>query len=319
MSNPAPIVLFLYNRPNHTKLTLNALAKNVEAIESELFIYCDGLKTGSSEKDADNVQAVRQIANEENRFKKVNVICREQNLGLANSIISGVTDVVNQFGRIIVLEDDIVPSIGFLKYMNEALDLYENEDKVGCIHAWNYDLDSTKFSDTTFFLRGGDCWGWATWEKSWDLFEKDGKNLLKKIVDNHLEFSFNRNGSYPFLQMLKDQIEMKNDSWAIRWHASLFLQNKFCLHPTRTIVKNIGFDNTGVHCGSDDIIQAPIDFIDLKKINIEESNWFYNSYTEYIKKNEVKLNFYQKVKKKLFRMMPSLMNLLRRFVNKYFK
>lgn len=151
MSNPAPIVLFLYNRPNHTKLTLNALAKNVEAIESELFIYCDGLKTGSSEKDADNVQAVRQIANEENRFKKVNVICREQNLGLANSIISGVTDVVNQFGRIIVLEDDIVPSIGFLKYMNEALDLYENEDKVGCIHAWNYDLDSTKFSDTTFF------------------------------------------------------------------------------------------------------------------------------------------------------------------------
>lgn len=315
----SPIVLFLYNRPEHTKLTLNALANNPEARDSELFIYCDGLKPNCSESDHEKVNAVRQIADEENRFKKVNVIYREENLGLANSIISGVTEIVNQFGRIIVLEDDLVPSVGFLKYMNEALDLYENEDKVGCIHAWNYDLDASEYKDSTFFLLGGDCWGWATWKRSWNLFEPIGNTSLDEIKNKKLEYSFNRNGTHAFVEMLEDQINGKNDSWAIRWHASLFLKGKFCLHPTRTIVKNIGFDNTGVHCGSDDIIQKPIDFIDLKKNIIEESDWFYNSYFEYKKKNELQLNFYQKLKIKMFLMMPSTMNLLRKLIKKYFK
>lgn len=292
----SPIVLFLYNRPNHTKLTLNALAKNVEAIESELFIYCDGLKTGSSEKDADNVQAVRQIANEENRFKKVNVICREQNLGLANSIISGVTDVVNQFGRIIVLEDDIVPSIGFLKYMNEALDLYENEDKVGCIHAWNYDLDSTKFSDTTFFLRGADCWGWATWKSSWSLFNPDGKLLKDQILEKNILFDFNRKGTQPFYKMLIDQIDNKNDSWAIRWYASLFIKDIYCLHPVKSLVYNIGFDNSGTHCGNSEIDQNTVDFIHLKKIKIQESRWFYKAYLKKYNKSII-ARVYNKIKK----------------------
>ncbi len=281
----SPIVLFLYNRPDHTKLTLNALVNNAEAVDSELFIYCDGLKPGSSEKDKDNVQAVRQIANEENRFKKVNVIHREQNLGLANSIISGVTEIVNQFGRIIVLEDDIVPSIGFLKYMNEALDLYENEDKVGCIHAWNYDLDSSKFSDTTFFLRGADCWGWATWKSSWSLFNPNGIQLLDEIKNNKLEYSFNRNGTHPFVEMLGDQIKGKNDSWAIRWHASLFLKDNFCLHPVKPIVRNIGLDNSGTHCGDSDLLQDTVDFINLIKINVDENQLFFKSYLRNQKKN----------------------------------
>jgi putative methyltransferase (TIGR04325 family) len=292
----SPVVLFLYNRPNHTKLTLDALAKNVEAIESELFIYCDGLKLGSSEKDKHNVQAVRQIANEENRFKKVNVIYSEQNLGLANSIISGVTYIVNRFGRIIVLEDDIVPSVGFLKFMNEALDLYENEDKVGCIHAWNYDLDSSKFRDTTFFLRGADCWGWATWKSSWSLFNPNGNQLLHEIKNNKLEYSFNRNGTHPFVEMLGDQIKGKNDSWAIRWHASLFLNDKFCLHPVKPIVRNIGLDNSGTHCGDTDLVQDTVDYIKLKKINVDENPLFFeiflrnqkNKSFNRVKKNKIK-------------------------------
>ena len=280
----SPIVLFLYNRPDHTKLTLDALANNTEARDSELFIYCDGVKPGSSEKDKDSVQAVRQIANEENRFKKVNLIYRNENLGLANSIISGVTEIVNQFGRTIVLEDDIVPSIGFLKYMNEALDLYENEDKVGCIHAWNYDLDTTKFEDSTFFLRGGDCWGWATWKSSWSLFNSNGNQLLDEIKKNKLEYSFNRNGTHPFVEMLGDQIKGKNDSWAIRWHASLFLKDKFCLHPVKPIVRNIGLDNSGTHCGDSDLLQDTVDFINLKKVNVDENQLFFKSYLSNKKK-----------------------------------
>lgn len=293
----SPIVLFLYNRPDHTKLTLDALANNTEARDSELFIYCDGVKPGSSEKDKDSVQAVRQIANEENRFKKVNLIYRNENLGLANSIISGVTEIVNQFGRTIVLEDDIVPSIGFLKYMNEALDLYENEDKVGCIHAWNYDLDTTKFEDSTFFLRGGDCWGWATWKSSWSLFNSNGNQLLDEIKKNKLEYSFNRNGTHPFVEMLGDQIKGKNDSWAIRWHASLFLKDKFCLHPVKPIVRNIGLDNSGTHCGDSDLLQDTVDFINLKKVNVDENQLFFKSYLSNKKKNISKRRYNMLVKK----------------------
>lgn len=282
MSNFSPIVLFLYNRPDHTKLTLNALANNKEASDSELFIYCDGLKANSSESDQYKINAVRNIAKQENRFKKVNVIYRENNLGLANSIISGVTELVNRFGRIIVLEDDIVPSIGFLKYMNEALDLYENDDKVGCIHAWNYDLDSTVFKDSTFFLRGGDCWGWATWKESWKLFNPNANELLDDIKSNKLEYSFNRNGTHPFVEMLRDQIKGENDSWAIRWHASLFLKDRFCLHPVKPIVRNIGLDNSGTHCGSFDWTQDVVNGISLKKIPIVESKIFFKQYYKYL-------------------------------------
>jgi hypothetical protein len=296
MSNLAPIVLFLYNRADHTKLTLNALANNTEASESELFIYCDGLKPDSSDKDQDKVKEVRQIANEENRFKKVNVICREQNLGLANSIISGVTEIVNRFGRIIVLEDDIVPSIGFLKYMNEALDLYENDDKVGCIHAWNYDFDSTVFKDSTFFLRGGDCWGWATWKKSWDLFNPNGIDLLSRIKEGNLEYSFNRNGTHPFVEMLEHQIYGKNDSWAIRWHASLFLDDRYCLFPVKPLVENVGLDSTGIHCGSFDWPQNVVSIIKLKKIPIVESKIFFKQYYKYLLIQKIR-KIVRKVKK----------------------
>lgn len=294
----SPIVLFLYNRPNHTKLTLDALANNSEAIQSELFIYCDGLKPNSSESDHDKVNAVRQIASEENRFKKVNVIYRDENLGLANSIISGVTEIVNQFGRIIVLEDDLVPSIGFLKYMNEALDLYESEDKVGCIHAWNYDLDASEYKDSTFFLLGGDCWGWATWKRSWDLFEPIGNTSLDEIKHKKLEYSFNRNGTHAFVEMLEDQISGKNDSWAIRWYASLFINNIYCLHPVTSLVCNIGFDNSGTHCGNFEIDQKTIDFIKIQKINIQESKWFYKAYFKKYKKSII-IRIYNKIKKNI--------------------
>ena len=278
----SPIALFLYKRPEHTKKTLDALAKNSEAIDSELFIYCDGLTPNSGESDREKVNVVRKIAGEENRFKKVNLIFREENLGLANSIISGVSEIINLYGRIIVLEDDIVPSMGFLKYMNEALDLYQYDDKVGCIHAWNYDLDKTKFEHSTFFLRGGDCWGWATWKESWKLFNPNGKDLLYKIKSDKLQYSFNRNGTHSFVEMLEDQIIGKNDSWAIRWHASLFLNDCYCLHPVKPLVLNIGLDGSGTHCGYHEFEQNfENHLIELNKIDIKESAAFHNAFKSY--------------------------------------
>ena len=277
MKRLAPITLFCYDRPWHTQLTLDALAKNPEAKDSLLFIYCDGKKSQSSAETVANIQRVRQIVSKENRFKKVSIISRDKNFGLAGSIISGVSDIISRFGRIIVLEDDIVPSVGFLNYMNGALDMYEDNPKVGCIHAWNYTFENALITGSTFFLRGADCWGWATWENSWKLFNPSGNQLLDEIKKNKLEFSFNRNGTHPFVEMLEDQINGKNDSWAIRWHASLFLKDKFCLHPFKPIVRNIGLDNSGTHCGESDLVQYTVDNINLEKINVDENQLFFKS------------------------------------------
>ena len=259
--NNAPIVLFTYNRPIHTQKVLNSLALCQESSQSDLFIFCDGAKENVDQEGLNNIRQVRQIVNSENRFKKVVVIEHEKNKGLANSIIDGVTEIVNKYGKIIVVEDDLIVSKGFLKYMNQALSMYEDDSEVGCIHAWNYYFKNVEDCESTFFLKGADCWGWATWKSSWKLFNSDAQFLLNQIVSNKQEFEFNRKNTHEFVQMLKDQIEGKVNSWAIRWHASLFCNNKYCLHPTISLVKNIGFDDLGTHTINLELDQNPIDEI----------------------------------------------------------
>lgn len=301
MNNLAPIVLFVYNRPWHTQQTLEALAKNELAKESILYIYADGPKVNADEETIKKIKQTRACLKKEQWCKEVIIVGRENNLGLANSIITGVTEIVNKHGNIIVLEDDIVASKGFLKFMNEALSLYADNIEVGCVHAWNYDLDITGFAETTFFLKGADCWGWATWKRGWDLFEPDGSSLLSEIISKNIEFEFNRRGTHDFIEMLKDQIKGINDSWAIRWHASLFLNDSYCLQPARPIVKNMGLDNTGVHCIVTDMAQCPVGFIEINKIKVEESNYFFKVFqpSSDNTKKDVTINTWQKSKKLL--------------------
>lgn len=282
MNDLAPIVLFVYNRPKHTKKVLDALSSNPESQNSLLYIFCDGPKENSDLRINKKINTVRRIVEKEKRFKEVIISYAKSNLGLASSIINGVSYVVEKHNSVIVLEDDILPSIGFLKYMNDSLSLYKNESKVGCIHAWNYAICPTSKSNDTFFLKGADCWGWATWKRAWDLFEPDGNKLLKIINQDNSRFSFDRNGTHEFYKMLIDQINGKIDSWAIRWHASLFVNNMYCLHPYKPIVKNIGFDNAGTHTKNEFIPQYPIVSINLKKIKIEEYQQFFSLYKEYL-------------------------------------
>lgn len=240
----APVVLFVYNRLWHTQQTVEALQQNILADQSELFIFSDGPK---NEEAIHKIQEVRKYIKTITGFKSITIIEREQNLGLAQSIISGVTAIVNKYGRIIVLEDDLVSSPYFLTYMNDGLRIYENEEKVISIHGYIYPLE--KKLPETFFINGADCWGWATWKRGWDLFEPNGEKLLKEIEEKKLIKRFNYNNSYDFAQMLRNQIVGKNNSWAIRWHASAFIKNKLTLYSNKSLVKNIGFDNTGTHSG----------------------------------------------------------------------
>ncbi len=262
----APIVLFVYNRPWHTEQTINALKNNELARESELFIYSDAPK---NDKAIKGVQEVRHYIRGVVGFKKVTIIERDQNLGLANSIIDGVTNIVNQYGKIIAMEDDLITSPYFLKFMNKSLDMYENEHNVACIHGYIYPIEELP---ETFFIRGADCWGWATWKEKWAIFEMDGKKLLDQLKQYNLEQEADFNNTANYTQMLKDQVAGKNNSWAVRWYVSAFLNNKLCLYPGKSYVQNIGTDDSGTHCGATDLYQIELSHIGhFKKIYPIES------------------------------------------------
>jgi hypothetical protein len=249
----APIVLFVYNRPDHTRRTIEALLKNSFADKSELFIFSDAAKKSLDET---SVTAVRNYLATITGFKRVHIIERSNNYGLANNIIDGVTTIISRFNTVIVLEDDMITSPYFLQYMNEALLRYENEPRVVCIHGYVYPVKSTL--PETFFLRGADCWGWATWQRGWNLFEKDSQKLLDELNDKNLIKEFDYDGAYPLTGMLIDQIKGRNNSWAIRWQASAFIKNKLTLYPGRSLIYNTGNDGTGVHSGSSNIFDTTL-------------------------------------------------------------
>jgi GT2 family glycosyltransferase len=264
----APVALFVYKRFWQTKQTVESLKNNDLAGESELFIFSDGFKGTSDEKA---VKEVREYIKTIKGFKNISIIEREKNLGLAESVIDGVTTVVNKFGRIIVLEDDMKLGQHFLEFMNEALDMYENNEDVISIHGYIYPVKS-KLPDT-FFLRGADCWGWATWKRGWDLFEPNSKKLLQKITSRNLEYEFDLDGVTNNLKMLKSQIACKVDSWAIRWYATAFLMNKFTLYPGKSLLKNIGMAEGGTHTWETNIYDTNIYSGKLKlyKIPVKEN------------------------------------------------
>lgn len=288
----SPILLFTYNRLFHTRKVIEALSQNEYASESELIVYSDG---GKDEKAVREVESIRHFLKSVVGFKSVTILERTENWGLAKNIIDGVTAVVNQYGKVIVLEDDLVVSPYFLKYMNEALDFYEKEEQVACIHGYVYPVKH-KLPET-FFIKGADCWGWATWKRSWDLFNSDGKFLLEEIDKLNLKKEFDFNNSYPYYRMLKHQVEGKNSSWAVRWYASAFLHNKFTLYPGRSLVNQIGMDGSGVHCGINEMFNVSLTDspIVLSKIFIKESRQGRNAFIYYFRY----VMFYYKVKARL--------------------
>lgn len=266
----APIALFVYNRPRHTRQAIEALLANAEAAKTRLYIFCDGPRnTAESRAVADVRSYVRTITG----FRKATLIEREHNLGLAHSIIDGVSRVCREHGRAVVLEDDIVTSPNFLKFMNEALDLYERDERVISIHGYVYPIEATL--PETFFLRGADCWGWATWKRGWDLFESDGRLLLRQLQERKLTHRFDYDGAYPYTRMLKKQIAGKNNSWAIRWYASAFIKDKLTLYPGRSLVQNIGMDSSGTHCSTTGVYAGEMadSPIRVERIGVEENDY----------------------------------------------
>jgi len=292
----APITLFVYNRLEHTKKTVGALRENNLAKESELFVFSDGWK---NEESRPKVEEVRDYLKTIDGFKKVEMIEKEKNYGLAESIIAGVTDIVNKFGKVIVLEDDLVTSPYFLEYMNKALDLYQNDAEVVSIHGYTYPIKNTAKLPETFFIKGADCWGWATWKRGWDLFERDGQKLLRELEEKNLTKEFDFSDSYPYTNMLRGQIAGKNNSWAIRWYASAFLNNKLTLYPGKSLIKNIGMDESGRHSGKTDVYDTEVatNPMNLKKLDIKEDLEAREEFTKYF--NSLKPSIFERILNKI--------------------
>jgi len=253
MQSFAPIALFVYNRPKHTERTLKFLKQNDLAAESRLFVFSDGPKT---EADEEKVSEVRELLKNIDGFKSVELVIRKQNMGLAESVIAGVSRLVKDYGQVIVLEDDLITSPHTLTYFNDALTRYRKEDKVMHIGAYMYHLKDHKLPQS-FFYRAATSWGWATWDRAWQYFEPDIDVLMGQF-DGKKKADFSIDHTMNFWKQMQDFKSGKNNSWAIRWYASIFLKGGLTLNPSQSLVNNIGHDGTGVHSGINDIYNVVI-------------------------------------------------------------
>ncbi|WP_165024539.1 glycosyltransferase family 2 protein [Dysgonomonas sp. ZJ279] len=269
----APIVLFVYNRPTHTLQTLEALANNSLAKDSILYIYVDGAKTNANVETIKRIEETKDIIKQKQWCKEVHIIESEENKGLANSIVEGVTDIVNKYGKIIVLEDDIVTSPGFLKYMNDALDLYENKDRVMHISGFVPVTSGADKLPETYFLRFMSCWGWATWKKDWSELILDTDFLYKTIPHQKDYSAFNLEGATNMFSQIEANHNGTLKTWAIKWYSTIFLKKGLCLYPRYSVVDNVGIDGSGENSGNaQDLFKVSLaQSVDVKPIKIEEN------------------------------------------------
>ena len=241
----APIALFVFKRPEHTLQTLNSLAANPEFIHSPLYIYCDGAR---NDDDSSDVECTRNIVRNYDHPKKI-IIEQDKNRGLAHSVIAGVSELINKFGCIIVVEDDLVVSENFLSYLNFGLNQYKDIQKVMQISAYMFPVQEFAEKKEILFLPFISSWGWATWDRAWKNFDVNALNWELLLTDRKLRQKFDVSNSYGYSDMLLRQMSGGIDSWAIRWNWSIFQCEGLVVYPPVSLVKNAGFDGSGTHCG----------------------------------------------------------------------
>lgn len=242
----APICLFTYNRLEETKKTIEALKRNFLAAESDLYIFSDGPKNNNISTEIDEVRSfLKTIIG----FKSIKIIESVENKGLANSVITGVTQIIEEHGRIIVLEDDLITTPNFLDFMNQALDYFAVDQNIQSINGFSLYLKRLGFEDETYFQQRPFSWGWATWEDRWDEKIFDKKLLLNEVKSDKLLLKkFKEAFGDDIVKMFMDSITDMNDSWYVRWTYNHFKRNTFSVYPKYSLVENIGFGESGTHC-----------------------------------------------------------------------
>lgn len=277
MTSYAPIAVFTYNRPVHTERLFESLHDNPVFQESPVYVYCDGPKYSDH---ADSVEATREVVRRK-APPAARIIERNENFGLAKSIITGVTELCEEYGRVIVLEDDLVLSPHALEFLNQGLERYADDERVMHISAYMYPV-RTRFPSAQFY-REATCWGWATWARAWKYFDPDAGRLVDEIDEQGRRSEFNIDDSMYFYQMLCRQRDGTIDSWAIRWYASMFRAGGLALHPPYSLVQNLGFDGSGVHCNVDSRFEVQLGKNPVQKMpdDIRESDKLLRAMIDY--------------------------------------
>lgn len=262
----APVILFIYNRPLHTRNTLETLAKNKHAEQSDLFVFADGAKPQATAEDLQKINEARAVIGEKQWCKNVRLIPREKNMNLEDNVIDGITQIINQYGKAIILEDDLLTSPYFLQYCNEALELYADDERVFSINGFMHSVDFGAEPGTFLCPLATSSWGWATWADRWNKLEIKPEYINAIADNNFLTNRFNFAGS-DYTNMLKNM-----NTWDIRWYYTAFINNGLGLFPTRSLIKNLGFDNSGTHTGNENLNQelylSPIPVVRQTSINI---------------------------------------------------
>jgi hypothetical protein len=243
LSNYAPIAIFCYRRSEHLSRMLSSLAKCEGFDRSPLIVYGDGPRDKSEES---SVMETREVAMKI-LGSRAEYFFSDKNMGLATSITSGVSDVLNRFGKIIVLEDDLELHPSFLQFMNKGLEVYAENKAVFQISGYMFDVPEFTGRTSPIFLPITASWGWATWARAWDQYDFESSGTEELFASQAMQKRFDIGGSYGYTKMLKKQLEKKSDSWAIRWYWSVFRLGGLVVFPPRTLVNNNGFDGSGTH------------------------------------------------------------------------
>lgn len=248
----APIAVFVYRRLDCTKKMLQALQEDPLAKYSVVYIFSDGYKSDTDRQAVEQVQ--KYLGEYEKRaiFKEMHLIYHKNNIGLANSIISGVTQVINEYGKVIVLEDDLIVQGNFLQYMNDGLMYYQNDSRIWSISGFAPEMNVLKnYKDDTFLSYTGSSWGWGTWKNRWCTIDWSMTDYHKYKINLFKIRKFCRGGNY-LPSLLRAQIHGKIDSWAIRWNYSQSMQDKLSVFPKQSRVRNVGFRKDATHTLQDD-------------------------------------------------------------------
>ncbi|MDO6764803.1 glycosyltransferase family 2 protein [Agarivorans sp. 1_MG-2023] len=255
----APVVVFVFNRPHHTKKVFEALSQCVNADSTELYIYADDART---QQDSEDVILTRKNIRKVTGFKSVSIFESSKNLGLADSIIRGVTEVVRKHGKIIVLEDDIIVAPNFLTYMNDCLNFYRDKKGVWQVSSYSY-APMVNMVDSKCLLPITNCWGWATWADRWEHFERNPLELIKSFNKQQC-YEFDLQGRFNFWEQVKANYSGRTKTWAVFWYATVFKNGGLTVYPRDVYSENIGFDGSGVHCDASDCLprnlsNSPVD------------------------------------------------------------
>jgi hypothetical protein len=261
----APIAFFVYNRPRHTKRALEALAANTLASESDLFIFSDAPKNEQAEE---GVRAVREYIRTVKGFKSVTIREHERNQGLVEYLIPAITELCNRFGRVISAEDDIETSPRFLQFMNDSLEKYKDDERVFSVSAF-WPVKAEQGENTAFFLDSCFAWGWGTWKRAWDFYDRDAAGWQELLKNKRLAWDFDIDGKASFTQMLTSLLKDNFNDWSLSWFWIIFREKKLCLYPPYSLTTNIGFDGEGGHFF---VPGAGMWYVQNIDLNLAESN-----------------------------------------------